>query len=278
MVYLDKIIVNSNGRKPKGVEALKESIADLGLLQPLILDENFHLVAGRTRKAALEALGAKQAPCRIMALDSLHAQLATIDENLKRSELSHLERAEQVKRRKEIYEALHPEAAVRPNGGRPPKNGETISSFTEDMAAKTGSSRRSVQQGVQIAENLSEATKDLVRGTPVEDNKTQLMALSRVAQQEQEAAAKEMVEADKTNRKKSRASKPQSTNKASAAAKSSSPQVLSEAWKEADEALRREFLVGLIRQPEVAALIQKLLQEVRGADQGSTPHETAGAG
>jgi ParB-like chromosome segregation protein Spo0J len=277
MVDLDKIKVEEKGSKPEAVEAMKESIANLGLMSPLILDKDFHLLAGRTRIAALKALGEKQALCIVRTLDSLHAELATIDENLIRSELSDLERLEQTKRRKEIYEELHPEAA-RPNGGRPPKNGATISSFTKDMAAKTGSSQRSVQQDLQIVENLSEAAKDVVRGTPVEDNKTELKRLSRKKPEEQVAAAEKLVEAKKTNGKTSRAPKPQSKTKTSAAAKPSPLQALSEVWKEAGEVSQRAFLTELIKQPKVAEWIKELLHDGGGDDKGSAPHERSMAG
>jgi len=52
---------------------------------------------------------------------------------------------QKLKRRKEICEAMYPESK-KPQGGRPPKNCEIISSFSTDTATKTGFSSRTVQQ------------------------------------------------------------------------------------------------------------------------------------
>ena len=48
-------------------------------------------------------------------MDDLAAELVAIEENLQRQDLTVLERAEHLQRRKEIYEKLHP-AAARPKG------------------------------------------------------------------------------------------------------------------------------------------------------------------
>lgn len=84
-----------------------------------------------------------------------------------------LDRAEWLARRKEIYEELYPEAA-RPKGGRRPKNAEIISPFSEDAAKKTGKTPRTIRQEVQIAEKLAPEVKEMIRGTPVANSKTEL--------------------------------------------------------------------------------------------------------
>jgi ParB family chromosome partitioning protein len=101
--------------------------------------------------------------------DGIVAELAEIDENLIREELTVLERGEQLARRKEIYEALHPEA--RTGAGRPPKNSETVSPFSADVASKTGLTPRTVQQDVQIATQIAEDVRDMLRETPLADSR-----------------------------------------------------------------------------------------------------------
>lgn len=49
------------------IEQLAASIADVGLLQPLVVTEDGRLVAGHRRLAALKARGAETVPVRIVA-------------------------------------------------------------------------------------------------------------------------------------------------------------------------------------------------------------------
>ena len=84
------------------------------------------------------------------------------------NELTVLERGEHLKRRKEIYEALHPDTKAggdkgnQYTGGKPRQNG--IIPFSQDAATKTGRSRSTVEQEVKIAA-MPEAVKAQVRGT-----------------------------------------------------------------------------------------------------------------
>ena len=89
-----------------------------------------------------------------------------------------------MKRRKEIYEALHPETKQgglpgKPGGGKGAKT-ETVSSFADDVAMKTGLTPRTIRQYVQIATNLSDEAKAVIRETPLADRKRDLLAISRL--------------------------------------------------------------------------------------------------
>jgi ParB family transcriptional regulator, chromosome partitioning protein len=124
-------------------------------------------------------------------MDNLHAELATIDENLERQELTILERSEQLSRWKEIYEALHPETK-RGNGpgrGYKEKKRKGFASFTDDTASKTGQSPRTIEQDVQIATNLSDGVKEKIRALPIANKKSDLLLLARSPQETQEAIA-----------------------------------------------------------------------------------------
>ncbi|MGC4091372.1 MAG: hypothetical protein QM756_26540 [Polyangiaceae bacterium] len=86
------------------------------------------------------------------------------------------ERAEHLARRKELYEALHPETKHggdhgNQHAGGKVRNPQLGSAFVDDTAAKTGRSSRVIHEEVQVAKSLTPATKDAVRGTPLEDRK-----------------------------------------------------------------------------------------------------------
>lgn len=95
------------------------------------------------------------------AEDRLRAQLACIDENLIRSELTELERGEHLARRRELYLQRYPETAPVQERGGPGRGGKTgdnlspVSTFAADTAAKIGTSERTVQRAVKIGTDLS---------------------------------------------------------------------------------------------------------------------------
>src|SRR3972149_4220616 len=102
------------------VAALAASIAEVGLLQPICvrrvqksrsgqMTAVFEIIAGLHRVKAFRRLGRTHIAAIISDVDDLMAELMLIDENLCRNQLSPAERAAAVKRRKVIYEQLHPE-------------------------------------------------------------------------------------------------------------------------------------------------------------------------
>jgi ParB family chromosome partitioning protein len=101
-----------------------------------------------------------------------------------RNELNALERGEQFGRRKELYEAKHPQ--VKHGGDRTSpqakeQDADSAScSFAKDTAAKTNRSARTISEDVQIANRIPEQVRDLIRDTPLADNKSELLKLSRL--------------------------------------------------------------------------------------------------
>lgn len=91
------------------VKELTDSIRELGLLNPLTIDRENFLIAGLHRLEAVKALGWTDVECTVSSLEGLAAELAEIDENFIRNDLSPVEYGEMLLRRKEIYETLHPE-------------------------------------------------------------------------------------------------------------------------------------------------------------------------
>lgn len=163
------------------VEQLKGSIAEIGLTTPITVTPDLTLIAGHHRVAACRALDIKKIPALVLKLDELRTELAEIDENLIRNELSVLERGEHMKRRKEIYETLNPETrkgaknqytkVLNPDSG-------SSKSFIDDTADKTGKSRTVIAEEVRIADKIAAPLRDRLRGTETAKSKADLMAIA----------------------------------------------------------------------------------------------------
>jgi len=111
-IEISKINVSETSRKidPKKVDEIAESIKEVGLLQPIGIDQNNTLVFGQHRLEACKKLGWKEIDyVRVFQNNPLKVAISQIDENLMRRELTHLQRAEHIQRRRELYEKLHPE-------------------------------------------------------------------------------------------------------------------------------------------------------------------------
>ena len=101
---LDKITVGTRKRAldMAKVEAMADSIQQNGLLQPIVVNADYRLIAGYHRIEACETLGWTEIPVIVLDIDDLQAKLAEIDENLIRNELSVLEEGEHLVARNEI--------------------------------------------------------------------------------------------------------------------------------------------------------------------------------
>ena len=149
-IKISDIKISPGRRKVKlePVAELAKSIAAVGLLNPITVTEDCTLVAGPHRLEAAKRLGWTEIKCAFTNMSGPQLELAEIDENIVRTGLTRQELGEQLSRRKELYETLHPETkagaaqaagmnrAVGNNVGA--KLASTPKSFIEDTAEKTG--------------------------------------------------------------------------------------------------------------------------------------------
>ena len=155
-VPIDSIYVGTRlrGADPAQVAALADSIAEVGLICPItvcrgrimqanMMVDGWHIVAGLHRYEACKSLGMTDIAVHVVELSDLHQQLAEVDENLCGTRLTASERATFTARRKQIYEALHPE--TRHGGDRASRQVGNLKDdrFTADTAAKTGNRNES---------------------------------------------------------------------------------------------------------------------------------------
>lgn len=90
--------------KPENVEELARSIDEVGLIQPVTLDQNNVLVAGLHRYEACKLLGWEEIEYTTIKCDSIEQQkLAEIDENFVRADFTALQQAEIVVERDRLY-------------------------------------------------------------------------------------------------------------------------------------------------------------------------------
>ena len=199
-IPISEIKVNPGRRNaaPADVRELADSIVEVGLLNPVTVSQSRTLIAGLHRLEAAKLLGWTEIECVVSGLEGLRAELAEIDENFVRSDLTPLEFGELLLRRKEVYEALHPES-VQTNQGGPfrgnqhqkvsDKMTQTTKSFAQDTAEKLCIGRRTVERQVQIAKNLTSEAKDILRGADTPVTRKQALALSRLEPGPQAEAA-----------------------------------------------------------------------------------------
>lgn len=195
-----QIKVNDGRRDadPEAVQKLADSISKVGLLNPITVDQEHTLIAGLHRLEAAKRLGWPEIECTVSSLDGLLAELAEIDENLVRRDFDCVDEGEQLARRKEIYEMLHPETRRGKRNGQTSKTdtGSVLEtkSFAQDTAERIGVTPRTVERKVQIAKNLTPAAKGIVKRNDIGFKNA--LKLSRLPPEQQEDAASQLAAGD----------------------------------------------------------------------------------
>jgi hypothetical protein len=206
MVPVTDIDVGPDHRKPSpdAVARFGESIDEIGLQAPIMLRKRassegtlkpYLLVFGGHRLEVYRARGWEEIEAFVIGDDvsDLDAELCTIDENLCRVPLSTAELAHAVARRKEIYEAKHPETKHGGVGnGRGKKSRKVCDStsqvdrFTEDTAKKTGKSERTIQLYAHRGEELGYESLAKITGTSLDKGK-EIDGLTKMSKRERDA-------------------------------------------------------------------------------------------
>ena len=194
-VKISNIIINPGRRETqqRNVEELARSIAAVGLMNPITVTQDNTLIAGLHRLEAVKLLGWTEIECTVSDADGLQAELAEIDENFVRAGLSHRELGDLLLRRKELYEAIHPETRQGQRNGQTAKNDKltvlAAKPFSEDTADKLGISKRTVERLVQTAANLTPEAKKTIRDAGDKITKGDALKISRLPPDQQAEAA-----------------------------------------------------------------------------------------
>jgi ParB-like chromosome segregation protein Spo0J len=148
----------------------------------------FEILAGRHRHEAFVFLNKEQISAIVRDVDDLHAELIEIDENLCRENLTPAQMTAAVARRKQIYEALHPETAhggdrrSSRRTGNLKQNG-TAKRFTKATAEATGRSERNIQRAARQGEKIGSRDLERLAGTSL-DKVSELEALANLTPDE----------------------------------------------------------------------------------------------
>ena len=192
------------------IELLMQSIERLGLLQPIIvvaakinrgvLCDGWRIVAGHHRVEAHRRLGRDGIEATVMASTShIETELIEIDENLCRAELTPAQRGVAINRRKQIWEALHPETGGTacptslPDGRK--AGPQHLQQFAAETASVSGESKRGINRHLARADALGDdlaavagtsldkgAELDALKSLPVAERRS-LIARARAGEQ-----------------------------------------------------------------------------------------------
>lgn len=206
---VDSIQVPSSHRATTedAVKRLADSITILGMLEPIGCTRKRRLIYGRHRLDAYKLLGRTKIETTVLDMDDIKAEMAMIDENVCRSDLSVSRKAQQMLRRKELYLAMFPDtkhggAPGKPGGGKVARstaenhqeNGQKAKepdsvSFVQATAEATGKSKTIIKEEVAIGKAISPEVAEIIEGTPIANNKSELKKLGKLAPDEQRLAA-----------------------------------------------------------------------------------------
>lgn len=197
------------------VDKLAASIKEVGLIQPITVRESvvirgtaeqgWQIVAGHHRVAACRALGWTEIDA-IVIDDASHLQseLMEIDENLCRAELTASQRTGYTKRRKQIWEALHPVEKIAVEQAVPPQSESPMArpqekGFAASTAESTGMTKQAINRHIARADALGDEALTKVTNTSL-DSGVELDALAKMPAPErseliERAAAGEQVSA-----------------------------------------------------------------------------------
>ena len=194
LIPIEEIIIGERKRSQYSEEKVNQlagSIQDIGLMNPITITEDKHLIAGYHRILAFKELGKSEIPYRMTTVtEPLKNELQEIDENLIRGGLIALEECEQIHRRKEIYEELYPETKQYSSElQRRVRRGDNLSSgekaFSQEIADKMGISQRTIQRRIKVARGLIEDLRDMLRDTTMASRITELVKIAKLLIEEQ---------------------------------------------------------------------------------------------
>jgi ParB family chromosome partitioning protein len=207
-IRIDQIDASSRLRPidPDHVAFIAASVEAVGVKHPIVVrpaGDGYKLTIGGHRLAAFKLLGWTELVVGDQVIvreeEEADAKISEIDENLARHELNALDRAVFLAERRRLYEEARRVASK--GGDRKSEQFKAQSlrmdfspRFTEDVAERVGLSERTVQLALRIASGLDREAMQTLRGTRIERNQQELLALVELSAPQQVKAAKAIAE------------------------------------------------------------------------------------
>jgi ParB-like chromosome segregation protein Spo0J len=177
-ISIEQIVVEGHGRTldEEKLQNLAVSMAEIGLRTPITVrpaNGKFRLGPGRHRLEAAKKLGWLQIDCLLLEGDETDARLWELAENLFRSDLTVLERAESIDEwLRLVEEKRNAGQAAHPGGKQPHDRG------ISGAARELNITREEVRRAGKIA-GISADAKAEARQTGLADNQTALMDIAK---------------------------------------------------------------------------------------------------
>lgn len=245
----DRIDLRADARSIDGatVSGLVESISEVGLINPIRVraaGDRWELIAGAHRLAACKQLGLAVIDAVVVEDNDLRAELAMIDENLCRAELSPADRAGQTARRKVIYLELHPETGHGGDRKSDQVANSATRSFVEETAAVSGAATRTVRLDAERGNKIVPSVLAMIKGTAL-DTGAYLDKLKKMSGGDQMIAAKRDLANERQKKAKSgihRRVRSVSAPLTEEEVREKQVEALMAAWNKASAEARQEFL------------------------------------
>ena len=175
------VVVGSRMRQlsEEKVLELMQSYEEIGVINPISLDEDLFLMAGFHRLEAARNLGWETIEAKIFNHEDLQRELIEIDENLIRNELCYVGEAEHIEKREQILESQ----GKRKQRGSNQYADDDDTLTTDELATRLGTTNSMYRKKRQLA-SLEPELRDALRGTEYgRKNLNDLLNLSRHAPQ-----------------------------------------------------------------------------------------------
>jgi ParB family transcriptional regulator, chromosome partitioning protein len=221
-----------------------DSMAKIGLRTPISVRKRdngeIELVAGLHRLEAAKSLDWKEIDCIVMKGGKIQRQLWTIAENLHRSDLTALQRAEHVAKWKRLVKMLDGDEHVVKPGGRQPKD----KGFSR-TAKKLGITRETVRRSEAIAK-IAPKAKTAAKKGGLDHNQAALLDVAKEdTEVAQVAKVKKLVKKEKT---KPTSLSPDEANNLKLLKKLfDRAEAFKRAWLRASLAVRRKFVSRMMK-------------------------------
>ncbi len=169
------------------VDGFKKSLEECGQISPIGLkraEDNpnrYDILFGKKRVYAMYYRGLRTVLAVVFETDiTPYYDLIKIDEELIRVEIPALKRACLLNKRKSIYNKIFTEEQEKTKNGEIISPNKCFEPFSKFMSEKLQKSQRSIQQDLQIAENITKENIKIIEGTFLENKKNMLLEIARI--------------------------------------------------------------------------------------------------